>query len=173
MGRTSTGSDGAVGISLGDGTMQKAQASAVAAGNSATEPDAMSHALEVAVATKRALIEMNVRMADEEKRGKDGTPFLDSVLDDALIFRRANGQVVGKAEYLEGLANPGNTYEYLRADAVEVALYEDTAVVSLRIAAKGVRAGQEFEGIFRNTRLFLYRKDGWRCALWFNTLAQS
>lgn len=117
---------------------------------------------------------LNREIGEAEKR-RDVT-FLDGVLADALVFRRASGAIVNKGQYMADLVAPYNTYERLDSTQIEVTLHEDTAIVSLLVNAKGMRRnaeGQdvEFEGIFRNTRIFLKSQDGndWRCSVWFNT----
>jgi hypothetical protein len=86
---------------------------------------------------------------------------------DDLSFRRANGAIVDKAAYLAGIQDPDNTYEYLHSEDVQASVYETTAVVSLRVRAKGMRGGAPFEGTFRNIRVFL-RQPAWQCTMWFN-----
>jgi hypothetical protein len=80
-------------------------------------------------------------------------------------------RVEAKATYLTGVQDPGNSYEYLHSEDVEANVYENTAVVSLRVRAKGMRGGKPFEGVFRNIRVFLQHQDspdGWQCVMWFN-----
>ena len=96
--------------------------------------------------------------------------FLREHLADNLVFRRASGQLVNKETYLAELVLPDNTYEFIHSEDVEVLVYdEDTALVSLRVWAKGKRSGTLFEGMYRNTRLFLKKQGKWQCAVWFNT----
>jgi hypothetical protein len=116
---------------------------------------------------RRELQELNVKIGEAEK-GRDAD-FLRTVLADDLYFRRASGVVVDRATYLVDLAKPENTYEYLVSEDVAVTVYESTAVASLRVRAKGTKDNTPFEGVYRNTRLFLKQPEGWRCAVWFNT----
>jgi ketosteroid isomerase-like protein len=115
-----------------------------------------------------ALTTLNERLAEAElSRDKE---FFVSVLADDLVFRRANGTRVGKAAYLEGLLDERNRYDRLEAEDVEVIPYRvDLALASLRVHAAGERAGEGFEGDFRNTRLFVKKDGEWKCAVWFNT----
>jgi len=96
--------------------------------------------------------------------------FLTSVLADDLVFRRAGGAQVTKQEYLKGLQNLDNTYDYVHCDEIEVITVDPhTAFVSLLVWAKGMRGKDGFKGIYRNTRLFLRQDGDWRCAVWFNS----
>jgi hypothetical protein len=113
---------------------------------------------------------------------------LKGVLADDLIFRRASGKVVNKVEYLADLVNPDNKYEYLISEDVQPTVfdvqptvfdvqptvYEDVVTVSLLVRAKGQRETKEFEGVYRNIRIFLKNENkGWQCVVWFNTVIQS
>ncbi len=92
------------------------------------------------------------------------------MLVDDLIFRRASGVRVGKAQYLEELAKPENTYARLELKQIETLIHgNDVALVSLRVEAKGQRGPKQLEGNFRNTRLFVKRAGEWQCVSWFST----
>jgi Domain of unknown function (DUF4440) len=116
------------------------------------------------------LIELNIRIGEAEKKPDEA--FLKRILADDLIFRRASGKVVNKKEYLEDLLNPDNTYEYLISEDVKPTVYEGLAVVSLRVRTKGKRGITNFEGTYRNIRLFLKNKE-WQCVMWFNIEIQE
>lgn len=130
------------------------------------------------------LKQVNIKIGEAEKRRERGdVEFLYRVLDEKLLFRRGDGTVVGKEQYLAALVSPYNTYERLdiNPDDVQVMAFEETAVVSLLITAKGIRRtatgeDKEFSGVFRNTRIFLKGKmeagrhqEEWQCVVWFNT----
>lgn len=122
---------------------------------------------------EEALIELNIKIGEAEERRDEA--FLAGILADDLKFRRANGAVVDKAAYLAALREPANTYEYVRCEDVEAHVYENTAVVALKVRAKGARGGMPFEGTFRNIRVFLKQPGGqpdWRCYMWFNERIQ-
>lgn len=120
------------------------------------------------------LSELNKQIGVAEK-ARDAK-FMRDVLSDALAFRRADGTVVDKTFYLEGLMNPENTYERLDVKDIEVQTYEDLAVVTLCVDATGMRGQKPFLGQFRNVRIFM--KDstaahGWRCHMWFNSKTEN
>ncbi len=120
------------------------------------------------------LVDLNIKIGEAEKQRDEG--FLGSILADDLKFRRANGTVVDKVTYLAGVQDVNNTYEYLHSEDVESTVYENTAIVALRVRAKGVKGGTPFEGTFRNIRLFLNQPDKqpvWQCYMWFNARIQD
>jgi len=117
---------------------------------------------------EKELSRLNEDFGDAEKQ-KDER-FFRRVLAKGLTFRRADGSRVGKDEYLKALVDPSTSYERLEASDVEaIAFDKRTALVSLRVDAKGTRSGASFEGSFRNTRLFVKERGSWRCAVWFNS----
>jgi hypothetical protein len=111
------------------------------------------------------LIELNIKIGEAEL--KRNAIFLAGILADDLKFRRANGTIVDKTAYLTGVQDPANIFDYLYSEDVQVSVYETTAVVALRVRAKGMRSGTPFEGTFRNLRVFL-RQPAWQCTMWFN-----
>lgn len=135
---------------------------------------------------EKEFVELNIKIGESEKLRDE--EFLNAVLADELIFRRANGEVSNKEKYLRDLRNPNNRYEYLKSEDVKPTVYEGVAVVSLKVQAKGQREvmqenGEQkivsFEGTFRNIRIFLSsERNGktlltnqhwqWRCVVWFN-----
>jgi len=126
--------------------------------------------------TEQDLIDVNIKIGEAEKQ-RDAV-YLSTKLADNLRFRRANGTIVDKETYLADLQDLNNTYEYLYSEDVQATVYENTAVVSLRVRAKGTRGGTPFEGIFRNIRLFLNQPDKdknpvWQCYMWFNARIQD
>lgn len=81
-------------------------------------------------ADEQVLVDLNERLGEAE-RTRD-VRYLADVLVDDLIFRRASGVRVGKAQYLEELANPENTYARLESKQIEALIHRnDVALVSL------------------------------------------
>lgn len=113
------------------------------------------------------LIGLNVLLGEAELKRDE--IFFREVLADDLAFRRANGTVVTKEEYLTDLMKPENTYEYLNAENIKAQIKDETALVSLNVRAKGKRGEKEFEGNFRNLRVFLRTGKNWQCVIWHNT----
>lgn len=117
---------------------------------------------------ENALRQINEQFGDAEKQRDER--FFRKVLSKRLIFRRADGSRATKKEYIDALLDPANTYETLESTDIETIIFDKrTALVSLRVDARGTRSGKPFEGGFRNTRLFVKEHGSWRCAAWFNT----
>jgi hypothetical protein len=114
---------------------------------------------------------LNLEIGEAEKR-RDAR-WLRSVLADELYFKRASGDVNDRATYLADLLKPENSFESLKSESVDVTVYETTAVVSLRVRAKGKRGEKSFDGVFRNTRLFYKEPEGWKCVVWYNVPIES
>jgi hypothetical protein len=117
---------------------------------------------------EQKLKELNEQFAEAEKNRDER--FFRRVLANGLRFRRADGSEAGKGDYIEALKDPRNTYDSLESRDIEVIVFDGrTALVSLRVAARGTRSGAPFEGSFRNTRLFVRQRGSWKCAVWFNS----
>lgn len=114
---------------------------------------------------------LTAKMSAEEKKGADGVGFYRELLDQSLRFRRADGAVVTRDEYLIDLANPANSRDEIEpVGAIDCTVYENTAVASVLLRVKGKNAGAAFAGVFRNIRIF--HRDApdkpWRLKIWFN-----
>jgi glyoxylase I family protein len=115
--------------------------------------------------SRNDLREVNVGIGVAEKA--HDLEFLGDVLDDDLIFRRADSKIVGKDAYLEALR--ARTYDDIATEISEVDEQADSAVVTAIVTASGASDGKPFSGTFRNVRTFVADDDGWRCTLWINT----
>lgn len=114
---------------------------------------------------------LNAQMHAEEMRGADGLGFYRELLDQTMRFRRANGAVVTRDEYLIDLANPDNRREQIEpVGTIDCTVFENTAVASVLLRVKGINAGTAFAGTFRNVRIFHReaRDKPWRLKVWFN-----
>jgi hypothetical protein len=115
-------------------------------------------------------IGLNVLIGEAELNRDEN--FLREVLADELVFRRGNASVVTKDEYLADLIKPENIYEYLVAENIKAQVKDDTALVSLNVRAKGKPGEKEFEGNFRNLRVFVRKEKNWQCVIWHNTRSE-
>jgi hypothetical protein len=110
----------------------------------------------------------NVRFGEEERNGAGGRSFFEQALDDTFRFRRGDGSVDTKDDFLRGLNDPANTSETLTTEVLQVQILGEQAFVEAQVRFKGRRRGADVEGVFRNLRLFEKRADMWRCVMWFN-----
>jgi ketosteroid isomerase-like protein len=115
------------------------------------------------------LKKINEDIAEAELRRDED--FLEKVLADGLVFQRADGSIADKRQYLAGLTNPENKYDYVIPQELKVTPNGDIAFVSLLVYAKGTRGGKEFIGTFRNQRVFMRRDGNWQCHIWVNSRA--
>lgn len=120
-----------------------------------------------------ALVSLNVDFGRYEALGAEGRPFFEEHLDEHLQFRRANGSVVDRAGFLDGLAAAGNRTDELRTDVTHVVVLHEQAFVACLVTLRGTRGGNVADGVYRNLRFFERRPDGWRCVQWFNHRAPS
>jgi len=101
--------------------------------------------------------------AAEQNRDLD---FLDAALHDDLIFRRADGSIVGKEAYINSVCR--RTYDSIMTEVLDVDERADSAVVTALVTASGTINGKPFSGTFRNVRTFVGGKGRWRCRMWIN-----
>jgi uncharacterized protein DUF4440 len=120
--------------------------------------------MEISDVMKESLEKLNRQIAHEEQRGEAASMFLKTCLSDQLIFRRANGKVVGKEKFLEELKN--NPFLTRVAEMIEVNLLEDRALVTLIVV--GTRADDGSVHYYRNIRLFTRSADQWLLEFWYN-----
>jgi glyoxylase I family protein len=111
------------------------------------------------------LAQMNVRIGEAEKA--HDVEFLDQVLHEYLIFRRADGSVVTRRQYLDAV--PGRRYDVLESQVVQVEAGDESSLVTAIVRAAGTAGGKHFEGTYRNTRLFVNEAGRWLCRVWINT----
>jgi hypothetical protein len=96
---------------------------------------------------------------DAEARGK-----LDELLSPQLLFRRADGTVVGKKEFMDALAGP-SPFATRASRSVVVEPRGDRAVCTL-IVTTTKEAGPVNH--YRNIRWFARTEDRWLLEYWFN-----
>lgn len=114
--------------------------------------------------TTAALVELNQQLSDEEQRGEDGSPYLKSHLSDSLVFRRANGNVVGKPEFLKGLG--GNPFKTRTTEEIAVHIVAERALVTLIVV--GTRKDDGSVHRYRNARFFTREGGEWLLDSWYN-----
>lgn len=135
-------------------------------GKEVPEPPPSAEEVARAAAKDEAQLKRtNVRFADWEQRRDDkAIENLDKVLSTELVFRRADGKIVGKREFMAGLREP-SPFAKRESENVAVEVREDRALVTLTVTT--VKADGT-EGRYRNIRLFTRRDGDWRLEFWFN-----
>jgi ketosteroid isomerase-like protein len=97
----------------------------------------------------------------------DPAVFQDFFADD-VIYTRATGITVNKAEILKNIdvranSQPQATYD---ADQFTVHPYGDMAVVNFRLILHNVEDGKPVTVYYRNTGTFMKRKGKWQAVAW-------
>ena len=122
-----------------------------------TETDAAIEELET----------LNKQIAEMEQKGVEALAFFNALLSDQLIFRRANGKIVGKWDSEGFLANlKNNPFSSRCPEDISVTLLDDRALVTLIIV--GTRADDGSVHRYRNIRLFSKQGNDWILELWYN-----
>lgn len=113
---------------------------------------------------KRELIELNIKIGEAEQQRDRRSEFFENLLSKQLIFRRANGKVVGKKDFLTSLQEP-NPFTDRKSLDIEVTPQGDRALVTLVVKTKSPKGE---EGRYRNIRLFTRTDDEWQLEFWYN-----
>ena len=87
---------------------------------------------------------------------------LDRLIDDALVFTMPTGTVVGKATDLDAHRTGRLRLTRLEPADQRVAHHGTAAVVSVQMELAGTYDGVALGGLFRYTRVWIERPDGWR-----------
>lgn len=115
-----------------------------------------------------SLINLNEEFGDMEQRRDDvARKFFEDHLSDQLIFRRANGTVIGKVGpegFLENLKKP-NPFTSRRSEEISVEPLDDRALVNLIVVAT---RNDNSLALFRNIRLFSRSGGRWLLEFWYN-----
>ena len=90
--------------------------------------------------------------------------FFEANLSHQLIFRRADGKVVGKFAFFDSLEK--NPFQSRQSEQVAVELMGDRALVTL-IVVGTMRQDQSVHR-YRNIRLFSRVGNSWHLELWYN-----
>lgn len=87
---------------------------------------------------------------------------LDRLIDDALVFTTLEGTVIGKRDDLEAHRARRLRLTRLEPSDQRVLRCGITAVVSVCMEIEGTWDGAPVGGVFRYTRVWCERPDGWR-----------
>lgn len=114
---------------------------------------------------RRQFLRLNEAIAvKEQQRDGKAKEWFATLLSDQLVFRRANGVVVDKHEFLKSLEQM-NPFTSRQTGNITVTMLGEKALVTLIVRttkADGV------ENRYRNIRLFSKQGSDWRLELWYN-----
>jgi hypothetical protein len=105
-------------------------------------------------------------IVDLEKQAKDAAlhrdaAFSERTLADDYVAITPLGQVISKAETIAARKTAQLRYEAIDISDMMVRLYGNTAIVTARAEVKGTELGEEFNGPYRFTRVWVRRNGHW------------
>ena len=113
------------------------------------------------------------KMLDEFLSRVDEREVHDAFWARELVYTSSSGLRFGKPEIMQGFDDADDSPSGMSyyAEAVEIRLYGDTAVVAFRLVAESEAA--ESPQYFFNTGTFVRRGDGWKVVAWQATKADE
>lgn len=113
------------------------------------------------------LIGLNQQMAAlEQQRGRPAQSLFTKLLSDQLLLRRANGKVIGKADFLQSLCAPSpfTQHSVEQLEIAQLAEVEKRTMVTLLM-----RTEDRYGAVrcFRHIRYFTRSAIGWRMEFWY------
>ena len=102
------------------------------------------------------------------------TAFLEQRLIDDFIGIGPLGFMLTKQEWITRYQSGDLQYDSFTLDAVRVRVYNEAAIVTGRQAQQGAYQGNNIQGHFRITLMFVYDQNQWRLAsLHLSTIGQA
>lgn len=96
------------------------------------------------------------------KRGD--TKVLERLLADKFKLTNSRGVVMNRSRIIADIVSGNWMYQSLEAEADEVSVYNDAAVITGRLTARGEYKGQDISGQFRYTALYVKQQGRWQLA---------
>ncbi len=94
--------------------------------------------------------------------GRNDTAALDRIYADDYTLVNEDGVLTTKAPRLAAIKSGELKYESISFDEVNVRMYGNTALVTLRVTSKGQSKGQAIGGQFRGTSTYMKMKGRWQ-----------
>jgi ketosteroid isomerase-like protein len=105
-----------------------------------------------------------------EAAGRSDRAIFDKFFADDVIYTRATGAVITKADIMESLGKPTPASEgksTYSAEDITVHEYGDTVIVAFRLVGRTQRDDGKVETAhYRNTGTFLRRNGRWQAVAW-------
>jgi hypothetical protein len=111
------------------------------------------------------LQELNRKITETENQ--KGVQFNANLLSAKLLFRRASGTVIGKAEFLQDLQKPNSFTERI-AENIQVTLLPEVADRALVMLIVRTQRADSTTQLFLNIRFFTRAATGWELDAWHN-----
>lgn len=112
------------------------------------------------------LQELNLKIAAAENQ--PDAQFFTTLLSENLLFRRANGEVVGKGKFLTDLQAPKKTKLTRTAEDIQVTQIPENGQCALVTLIVCTVDEQAVEKRYRNVRLFTRAEAAWVLEFWYN-----
>lgn len=114
---------------------------------------------------------------DLERQAKDAAvhrdpAFSQRMLADDYVAITPLGQVITKADTVAARKSGQLRYDSIEISDLIVRVYGNTAVVTARAAVKGTDLGEEFDGSYRFTRVWVRRSGRWQAASYQATVTR-
>lgn len=108
-------------------------------------------------------INQKIAVAEQQRNQK----FFAALLSEKLLFRRASGAVIGKADFLNGLQGPSPFIDYVaeNIEVTELPGIADRALVTLIVRTRKADSATQR---FWNIRFFTRTAAGWELESWYN-----
>jgi len=133
----------------------------------------------VAIAQTRAAQDVSALLREfMDAAGRNDPAVFDRFFADDVLYTRATGTVITKADIMNSLktpAAPTHTKTTYSAEDITLHEYGETVVVAFRLAARTEHADGKVEMThYRNTGTFLRRNGRWQAVAWQATrIAES
>jgi hypothetical protein len=114
---------------------------------------------------------------DLERQSKDAAvqrdpTFAQRTLADDYLGITPLGQVITKADTVTARKSGQLRYDSIDVSDVVVRVYGNTAVVTARATVRGIDLGEEFNGSYRFTRVWIRRNGHWQAASYQATVTR-
>lgn len=123
---------------------------------------ASSHAADQSDTKRAEEAVRQVLQAASDALVRQDAQTLEQIYTNDWIFINPSGSVLTKTQQLSGLASGELKYESIETDQLNIRIYQNTAVATLRSMIKGQNRGQDFSGAYRMTTVFVKNKKGWQ-----------
>jgi ketosteroid isomerase-like protein len=125
------------------------------------DPQTAGRAESTQIAVEQELQALEQTWADAVKHQDAGK--IDRIQAEEYVFTDPAGQLWTKARELETVKSGGLTIDSFELSDVKVRLYDNTAVVTLRVVWNGQSNGVDISGPQRMTDVFVKRDGRWQC----------
>ena len=121
--------------------------------------------------------EATCEILDLERQSKDAAvqrdpTFAQRTLADDYLGITPLGQVITKADTVAARKSGQLRYDSIDISDVVVRVYGNTAVVTARATVRGIDLGEEFNGSYRFTRVWIRRNGHWQAASYQATVTR-